>query len=230
MALGFEDALASGDIAKSRSGIAKYSISVKGREAHSGTNHEDGANACIELSGKMLALSRLTNYQTGTTVNVGSMSGGSEKTNIVCGTAEATVEVRYRALNDMEKAEKEIERILKNPNVRSINGKFPTKIEFVLKKGRSPLAASKKSEPYLAKYLEILRRLEDREIKAAHLGGSADISFLAAADIIAIDDLGAVGGAAHTSSERILKSSVATRAQALADFLTWVFKEPTREF
>lgn len=221
MALGFEDALADGALAQSRSAITKYEIKIRGKEAHAGTDHQKGANACIELSMKLVALSRLTDYDRGTTVNVGSISGGTEKTNIVCGAAEAEVEVRSTSPENMKSIMAKVESVLKQTFVRSTVGGIPTTTDFTVKTGRTPFPVNAKSQPFVKKYTELLSQIEGRPITAKQMAGSADISFWAGAQMIAVDDLGAIGGAAHTQQEHILRSSLDSRANAFAEFMNW---------
>ena len=221
MALGFEDSLADGSIAEGRNGIAKYEIHVKGKEAHSGSNHPDGANACIELSMKLVALSKLTDYKKGITVNTGYMNGGTGKFNIVCGSAEAKMEIRFKNAAVMKATKEKAEKILKTTLVMSDNGHIPTVTEYKEDGGKIPFSMNDKTKPFIGKYLKIVSRIESRKIVSKHLGGVADINYMANPNLIAIDDLGPIGGAAHTKDEHILKSSIETRAKAFDEFLSW---------
>jgi glutamate carboxypeptidase len=221
--LGFEDAPANGEIVDGRSAISKYTLSITGKEAHAGTNHADGINACIELSQKLVELAKITDYKNRITLNVGAVSGGSEKTNVVCGSASASFEVRYPDVKTQKLVQAKIEKILRKVFVHSSSGNVPSITEFTLKPGRPPFGMNAKSRPYIAKYREILTADEDRPIQSGPMGGSADVSYLAGPDMIVIDDLGAVGGAAHTKEEHILKSSLVTRSKAFVEFMRWFF-------
>ena len=225
MALGFEDSLADGSIAEGRNGIAKYEIHVKGKEAHSGSNHQDGANACVELSMKLVALSKLTDYKKGITVNAGYMTGGTGKFNIVCGSADAKLEIRFKNIADMNATKEKAEKILKTTLIVSDNGHIPTMTEYKEDGGKIPFSMNEKTKPFIGKYLEIVSRIESHKIFSKHLGGVADINYMANPNLIAIDDLGPIGGAAHTKDEHILKSSIETRAKAFNEFLSWAIQK-----
>jgi len=83
------------EIVTSRKGRAVYRLQVRGRGTHSGNSHAEGANAIVRLSELICAVSKLTNYQRGTTVNVGVTRGGMA-INRVPDFAEADFEIRYR--------------------------------------------------------------------------------------------------------------------------------------
>lgn len=54
-----------------RKGVAQYQFDVDGIGAHAGNNPKDGRSAVIELCHKALDMESLTDYEEGTTVNVG---------------------------------------------------------------------------------------------------------------------------------------------------------------
>ena len=83
------------EIITSRSGMAIYQISVRGRSTHSGNGHAHGVNAILKLSELVCDVASLTNYTRNTTLNVGVITGG-DSTNRVPDFAEARLEVRYR--------------------------------------------------------------------------------------------------------------------------------------
>ena len=93
--LGFEPSLEDGSIVESRRGNRWYHIHVHGKEGHAGRDHKHGVNAAHELAFKMVQLHQLTDYNRNLTVSVGQISGGT-KYNVICGNAEAKVDVRFR--------------------------------------------------------------------------------------------------------------------------------------
>ncbi|RPJ38129.1 MAG: M20/M25/M40 family metallo-hydrolase, partial [Chloroflexi bacterium] len=70
-----EPALANGAIKTARKGTGDIEIQVRGVAAHAGVDHEKGRNAIEELAHHVLAAQRLTDYNLGTTVNVGVITG-----------------------------------------------------------------------------------------------------------------------------------------------------------
>jgi glutamate carboxypeptidase len=76
-----------------RKGRATFRVSVTGRGAHAGGSHRCGANAIVQLAHVVADLARLTDYDAGLTVNVGSIEGGTV-TNRVPHFATADLEMR----------------------------------------------------------------------------------------------------------------------------------------
>ena len=76
-----------------RKGTGAYRVTVTGQAAHAGVDHAKGINAIEELAHQILVLQGLTDYEAGTTVNVGVVGGGS-RSNVVPQEAWAGVDVR----------------------------------------------------------------------------------------------------------------------------------------
>ncbi|MEK7312732.1 MAG: M20/M25/M40 family metallo-hydrolase, partial [Chloroflexota bacterium] len=77
LVLCMEPALSDGALKTWRKGIGGFDIVVRGRSTHAGADHENGVNAIEEMAHQILALQRLTDYEKGTTVNVGVVGGGT---------------------------------------------------------------------------------------------------------------------------------------------------------
>jgi len=84
----------SGNVVTGRKGGATFHITVKGRAAHSGANHQDGASAIEALARKIVRLHALTDYDAGITTNVGVIKGGNTH-NTVAPWAEAELDLRF---------------------------------------------------------------------------------------------------------------------------------------
>ena len=89
-----EAARANGDLVKARKGNAKYRLAFHGKAAHAGTSLRDGISAITELAHWTLAINGLVNFDTGTTLNVGMVQGGTG-VNVVPDFAEAIVDLRF---------------------------------------------------------------------------------------------------------------------------------------
>ena len=77
-----------------RKGTGHYTVTAKGRAAHSGADHARGVNAIKELAHQVIAIEAMTDYSIGTTANVGVISGGT-RPNVV--PAQASCEINTRA-------------------------------------------------------------------------------------------------------------------------------------
>lgn len=221
MVLGFEPASADGSITESQRGNRWYQIRVEGIEAHAGSGHHNGVNACHELAIKLDKLQKLTDYSHNVTVNIGHMEGGKDKFNIVCGFAKAKVDARFADFESRDALHREIEKILAETYVRSADGTIPTKTTYLLDDDCPPFAGTPESRPFLAKYLDIIASIEKREVHSEKAGGAADSNYMSRKGLIVIDSLGPYGGGIHTPDESVFLPSLETRAQALADFLAY---------
>ena len=81
-----------GALKTGRKGVGMFHVKVIGRAAHAGNEPEKGISAVEEMAHQILKLHSLTNYTTGTTVNVGVVKGGTVR-NQVAAFAEALVDL-----------------------------------------------------------------------------------------------------------------------------------------
>ncbi len=211
--LSFEPGLDDGSIIESRRGDRWYHIKTVGKEAHAGRSHKEGINACNDLATKLGEISKLTDYDKGVTVSIGHMEGGKDKYNIVCGAAEAKVDVRFSDIPSRETVHKKIVAIL---NKVVVKGAATT---FELEDDCPPFAKSRAVEPFLNRYLAIISKIENRKVGSQKSGGAADSNYFSRDGAIIIDGLGAVGGKMHTSEEFVTLSTLTSRAEALNQFL-----------
>jgi len=72
----FEASGESMEVVTGRKGVGTFTIDIEGRASHAGTSYLDGVNANLEGAYKLIELTKLTNLDIGTTVNVGEISGG----------------------------------------------------------------------------------------------------------------------------------------------------------
>ena len=77
LVLVMEPGLLDGSLKAWRKGVGEFWVKVRGRAAHAGGAHAEGLNAIEEMSHQVLAIQKLTNYERGTTLNVGVMRGGT---------------------------------------------------------------------------------------------------------------------------------------------------------
>src|SRR6516165_2303099 len=100
----------SGNLVSRRKGAAFIELEVTRRTAHSGAAHAEGVSAIEALARTLQRMHRLTDYDLGTTVNVGLVRGG-QSVNTVAPLATAAIDVRFPTLNIMEKILGEVREI-----------------------------------------------------------------------------------------------------------------------
>ena len=204
-----ESALVDGSVKTWRKGVGDFIVKVKGRAAHAGGDHEKGRNAIEEMAYQVLAIQKLTNYRTGTTLNVGRIRGGFA-TNVV--PDECTVEVDMRVLQPGE-AER-VESALKNLKP-VLDG---TSLEVTGELNRPPLPFNEINQAAFKKAYEIGKTI-GLELKAGGSGGGSDGNFVAPLGIPVLDGLGGVGEGLHSEREYIFANSLEERAKLLATLI-----------
>jgi glutamate carboxypeptidase len=221
--IGLEPTLDNGDYVSSRKGVRWYEIEVTGKESHAGAHHEEGINACHDLAIKLNSLQNLTQYSKGNTVSIGHMEGGKDKFNIVCGIAKAKIDSRFTTPEQEKILSKQIESILKKPSVFSAHGHEGSQTKFTVVEYSPPLPpASKETEKLMKKYVEIVKKLEGKDIVGRGTGGAGDLNYMYRPGAMVVDGFGATGGGMHTAEEFVSLESLVTRSQALGEFLEYL--------
>jgi glutamate carboxypeptidase len=203
-----EPGRASGNLVSRRKGAAFIELEVTGRAAHSGAAHADGVSAIEAMARKIQRLHRLTDYDLGTTINVGLMQGG-QSVNTVAPRATAAIDVRFPTLNIMEKILGEVRDIC-------LCCEFPGSDSRILREGSFlPLEQDEASRQLLELYGVSAKAL-GFEVAGEATGGSADSGFTAALGTPTLCGTGPVGGNAHSDEEWCRIDTLVPRAQALA--------------
>jgi glutamate carboxypeptidase len=209
LVLVLEPSMPDGAVKTWRKGVGDFIVTVHGRAAHAGSDHLIGRNAIEELAHQVLVIQNLTDYDQGTTLNVGIIRGGTA-TNVV--PDEATAEVDLRMMKPCE-----TERILAALNALKpvLDG---TTIEVSGELNRPPMPCDDMMKATFEKARSISARI-GMEIRAGGTGGASDANFVAPLGVPVLDGLGAVGDGAHSEREFILKDSLPERAELLATIL-----------
>jgi glutamate carboxypeptidase len=198
----------SGNVVTGRKGAMFVDCEVTGIPAHSGGNHHEGASAIEALARKVVQLHRLTDYDTGTTVNVGLISGGSS-VNTVAPHAAASIDVRFKTTEAMQDVQTRLAAIIGEVDVPGTCGHIRQQRYFL------PLVQSAQSRTLFDAYVDSAGTL-GFAAGGEFSGGSADSGFTAAAGIPTLCGTGPVGGKVHTADEWLKVSTVVPRAQAIA--------------
>lgn len=196
----------SGNLVTERKGGATFQIDVKGRAAHSGMNHADGASAIEALARTVLALHALTDYTTGITTNVGLISGGMSS-NTVAPAAQATLDVRFRTLAEREAVFAKIHALAE------VTGVPGTQISITQTSESLPLEPES-SQDLMQRYHASAAEV-GFDVAGEATGGCSDAGFTASLGIPTLCGVGPVGAKAHTDAEYCCLDTLVPRAQAL---------------
>jgi glutamate carboxypeptidase len=198
----------SGNVVTQRKGAAFLQFAVSGKAAHSGAYHQNGISAIEALSRKVQRLHALTDYEAGTTVNVGLIRGGTA-VNTVAAEASAEVDIRYQSLDTMEAVMRQVHAICTAEEIPGSTGRIVQEGRFL------PLVPTPASKELLDLYAASAGDV-GLEVKGEATGGSADSGFTAACGALTLCGTGPVGGNPHRDDEWCEIDTIVPRAQALA--------------
>jgi glutamate carboxypeptidase len=198
----------SGNVVTGRKGAAFLEVEISGKAAHSGVNHREGVSAIEALCRKVPRLHALTDYESGTTVNVGLIRAGSS-VNTVAAHASAEIDIRFATIEAMEAVREQVDAILQETDVPGTTTRILAERRFL------PLTQSPESKALFEAYKQSAHEL-GFDVKGEFTGGSADSGFTAALGAPTLCATGPVGGKPHTAEEYLDLSTLVPRAKAVA--------------
>jgi glutamate carboxypeptidase len=209
-ALVLEASADGGALKTERKGISLYQVTVRGRASHAGLEPERGVNASIEAAHQVLAVSRLGDPGSGTTVTPTVLESGTT-TNTVPAAATFAVDVRVRDAEEQDRvhaAMLALQPVLAGAELEVAGGP-----------NRPPLERSSAENLY-RRAAEIAVRLGLEPLTEAAVGGASDGNFTAGIGTPTLDGLGAVGGGAHADNEHVLVAELPRRTALLTALIT----------
>ena len=198
----------SGNVVTGRKGASFFKIRITGKPAHSGGQHEKGISAIGELAAKITELHKLTDYDLGTTVNVGIISGGSA-VNMVAPLAQAEVDIRFKTMDARDAVWETVNEILDTSYVEGTSTEIIEHREFL------PVQPSDQSQEIFENYVSAGADV-GLTIAGEFSGGSADSGFTSQVGCPTVCGTGPVGGRAHTPEEFMRLDTMVPRAKTVA--------------
>ncbi len=214
-ALVFEPARPSGDIVQSRKGTGSFIATCRGRAAHAAQVPSSGRNAILALAEFLLAAAKIPSELPGVLVNVGNIRGGGTATNVVPDFAQSELDVRITRVADREPLLARLHAL-----AAIIDGRDGFRLELTGCFNRPPKECSPVEEAAFAAWQHAARDLGQIPPNWVHSGGGSDGNLLFAAGLANLDAVGPLGDHLHSDRECVVISSLATRAQIVALFLT----------
>ncbi|KII76300.1 M20 family metallopeptidase [Vibrio renipiscarius] len=202
-----EAARADGGLVKARKGMAGYKITFKGVAAHAGNEPENGRSAITEMANWILAINAMTNFESGTTLNVGVVSGGAGA-NIVPEAAHAVIDVRFWSNEEYDDVDTKLRAMLETPFVDGVS------IAMEREAYKPSMVASPLTEALMALVEESAEELEIA-INWKEVGGGSDANNTAILGVPTLDGFGPVGAGFHSDQEYLLLESIEPRIRML---------------
>lgn len=192
-----------------RKGVGGFTVTVKGRAAHAGADHEKGINALNELAHQILTIQGFTNYSKGTTFNVGVAAGGT-RSNVVPAEAWAEVDVRVTSVAEAERAV---------ALMKGLKPYFPGSMVQVEGGFDRPPLERTPAVVALFTQAQALAAGLGIQLTEAGAGGASDGNLTAAQGVPTLDGMGVIGDGGHSLDEFAVISSLPERAAILAAML-----------
>lgn len=197
-----------------RKGVGAVRAIARGRAAHAGNAHGEGANAIWALTRFVDRAQALTDYARGTTVNVGKIAGG-HGANVVPEQAEAEVDLRFTIASEGDSLMQALREAAADA-ARAVAG---TSLELSGGILRPPLERTEAVANLFREYAACAKLEGLGSDEATLVGGGSDASTLSALGVAAIDGLGPRGKGFHTSNEQIDFATLIPKTGALVRFL-----------
>jgi len=203
---------AGGKLKTSRKSGGEFILKAYGKAAHAGNDHATGINAIHELAHHILTIESWTNYETGTTLAVDVVRGGTAS-NVIAEYAEAKIDVRVSQLTEAAKVTK---------LMHALTAVLPgARLEVTGGIDKIPLERTE-GTVRLFNIAKAAANSEGFTLEETGVGGTSDGNVAAETGIPVLDGLGAVGNGAHAVDEHIVLDSIAPRIAVLLRLLQTV--------
>ncbi|CZF77764.1 Carboxypeptidase G2 precursor [Grimontia celer] len=207
-----EAARADGSLVKARKGMARYKLTFKGKAAHAGNEPQNGRSAISEMAHWILAINAMTNFESGTTLNVGVVNGGAGA-NIVPEHAEVVVDVRFWDNDEYADVDQKIRTLTETPFIEGVS------VELDRQAYKPSMVPNEKTESLMAMVEETGREL-GMNITWQAVGGGSDANLTAVLGVPTLDGLGPIGAGFHSDEEYLVLESIAPRIELLKRVIT----------
>ena len=206
-----EPARPNGEYVMARKGAGTFQLEIAGKASHAGLQPELGASAIWDLAQKVTALHALTDFERGTTVNVGTVRGG-ERPNVVADRASAEIDLRAWSQAEADAAIAAMRAICERAHVPGTTPRFSGQIHF------PPWPPGL---PGTERLLAIMKKVGQElgvDVRAIKTGGGSDGNHTSAI-APTLDGMGPKGSRAHSEEEFIEVATLLERTKMLALFL-----------
>ena len=204
----FEAAGENLEIVTGRKGVGTFTIDIEGKASHAGVRYAHGINANLEAAHKLIELTKLTNLEIGTTVNVGKVEGGIGA-NTISPSSKLLLELRYTKNSERDRLLQRLEEITNHAYVKGTKSTLSGLIQRdVMEENDAQL-----------KLIEKLKECFAITLLTEQRGGVSDANIVASQGVTTLDGFGPFGDGDHTIHERALKSSFTQRIELMTKIL-----------
>ena len=201
-----------------RKGLITFTVTTSGVAAHSGVNYHLGHSAIQALSRIINNLYTLRDDEKSISINVGGISGGTGKGNVVAAEAGLIAEVRFYQPEQAAPLLEAIEKFAADTGDEKVTSTLTVLAQ------RPPMQQTEASR----KLYEKARACAEKNglvMEPRTHGGGSDGSFAASAGIPVIDGMGAEGEFSHTMEEYVKADTILQRLQTCIDLISTLMAE-----
>lgn len=211
----FEPGRANDEFVGCRKAGYNFIVKCHGISAHSGVDPENGASAILELSRWIPELYKLTDYEGGTTINVGRFTGGGDNGSVP-DYAECTISFRFMQEAALEQLQALFAQMKKEP--------FDSRTSFEIeqKSARPGMVPHAATEELFAVLREAGREL-DQPVILQTTGGASDGNWISHYGVATLDGCGPCGGRLHTRDEYLKTRTVEPRLDIMRKVLNKLY-------
>ncbi len=195
-----------------RKGRMECHVTVEGVEAHAGNDFTSGRNAIEEMAYKIIDIQKLTDLESGITVSVGKIKGGTVS-NAIPAQCTIEIDIRFDKMSDMDIIQERVQDICKKTYIEGTS----TKCEIV-----SSMAAYETTDDIM-RYYKFVNAISKEygfgEIGYKRLGGSSDASYITMAKTPVLCSFGVQGQWNHTVKEYALVDSLFERTKLISTII-----------
>ncbi len=220
--MGLEPALFNGSLISSRNGNRWYNIKIKGRASHAGRFGEPFVNAAHHAAEFIAGVHALNDIENKIKVNVGSLSGGMDRYNVICDTVEIKLDARFPCLESRDRIDQAIRSLIDSSSVKCFYTEEKCEATIEIVDDCPPLPLTNELPEFLKKYAETVAMIEKEECAIEHSGGAADINYFARPGLIYLDGVGPRTKGMHTKNETMDLRSFYSRQYALTEMLKYI--------
>ncbi|ONI84275.1 peptidase M20 [Actinosynnema sp. ALI-1.44] len=203
------------DVKTERKGVGVFTLGAQGIEAHAGNDPEAGASAVHALARAVGHLVAAEDRAAGTTINVGTITGGTAR-NVIAGEAHGMVDIRVTTQTEADRVDQVLAGLsdpdlaAPDPRVRmSVTGGW----------NRPPMRLTPSSKRLFDLANDVATDIRG-PLTPISVGGGSDANFVAALGVPVLDGLGASGAGAHARHEHVLVADMTDRVALVAGILT----------
>ncbi|MUK68921.1 M20 family metallopeptidase [Aliivibrio fischeri] len=212
-----EAARADGSLISARKGNARYRISFHGVASHAGNDPLSGRSAITEMANWILFVNSMTNFKSGTTLNVGTVSGGVGA-NIVPELSEILLDVRFWCNESFNAIDTKLREMENSPFTNEVS------VKLVRETYKPSMQPNAKTEELMSIVGESAAEL-GIDVTWKSVGGGSDANHVSIFGVPTLDGFGPIGGKFHSEDEYLVITSIEQRIRLLIGILSSLAKK-----